>query len=101
MRNMGDFGARNASNAGPSFSSASRFKNHQLAPISEIESKRIGEENRSSEQIDASVDNGGYIPGFSMNAWDDSAIFSDSFLSGLADDDNKAFTNTSTSIDQV
>lgn len=63
-----------------------------MPPIPNIASKDIGENSVGDRQFD----------GFAANPWDDeSAILSDDFLKGLADDEERTFSRTSSSDDQV
>ncbi|KAI3449926.1 hypothetical protein Pfo_006591 [Paulownia fortunei] len=112
MRAMGNFGGGNSANAEASFSSASRFKSQvefssrhstsgMMHPISEIGSKGIGGNSPGDGQFDEDRGNDiDYITGLPMNSWDDSAVLSDNFLKGLADNDNKRFSNANASDDQ-
>ncbi|KAG8370907.1 hypothetical protein BUALT_Bualt13G0032200 [Buddleja alternifolia] len=95
MRGLqGSSGAGNNANAEASFSSTSRFnKSHMMPPIPETRSKNIGEDSSLNVHFDED------IPGFPMNSWDDSTILSDSFLKGLAENDDKTFPNANTSDD--
>ncbi|KAL3519221.1 hypothetical protein ACH5RR_021810 [Cinchona calisaya] len=110
MRGMGNFGAGNNANAEASFSSASRFKGQMdfsstqasssglMSPISEIGSRAMGEHNHPAGKRnfgEGHRNDSGYITGFPVTSWDDSAILSDSFLKGLGDDhdDSKTLSN--------
>ncbi|XP_027147979.1 transcription factor bHLH130-like isoform X1 [Coffea eugenioides] len=105
MRGMGNFGAGNNANAEASFSSASRFKSQMdfssaqatssglMSPISEIDSTGMGDNNLGDKKFgEGQRNDSGYITGFPVTSWDDSALLSDSFLKGLGDDDDDSKT---------
>lgn len=113
MRAIGNFGGGNSANAEATFSSASKFKSQMdfssrhtssgmMDPISEIGSKGMGEHGAVDGQFDDDRGNDvDYITGFPINSWDDSALLSDNFLKGVADNDNERFSNANASDDQV
>lgn len=73
-----------------------------MDPISEIGSKGMGE--NADDDAHFNEDHGNevdYITGLPVNSWDDSALMSDHYLKGVADNDNKRFFNANASDDQV
>ncbi|XP_059628859.1 transcription factor bHLH130-like [Cornus florida] len=113
VRGMRNFGSGNGANAEGSFSPASRLKGQMdlssgpssssglMSHIAEIGTKDIG----GSSPEDGSFregrrNNGGYITGFPISSWDDSAILSDNYLKRLGNDDNKTFSSLNTSENQ-
>lgn len=116
MRGMGNFGAGNNANAEASFSSASRFKSQMdfssaqasssglMSPISEIGSTGMGENDPADRNFGGGHRNdSGYITGFPVTSWDDSAILSESFLKELGDnlDESKRLSNVIASENKV
>ncbi|KAH6766713.1 hypothetical protein C2S52_017696 [Perilla frutescens var. hirtella] len=102
MRGVGSYGGGNSANAEASFSSASRFMSQMdysssrhttsriMDPISEIGSKGMGENTAGDAQYDEDHGNDvDYITGLPINSWDDSALLSDHYLKGVADNDQK------------
>ncbi|GFZ20660.1 basic helix-loop-helix (bHLH) DNA-binding superfamily protein [Actinidia rufa] len=104
MRGMGNFGGGSGTNAEASFPSPSRLKSQmdfssgkpsssdRMTPILENRSKnteiRDPEDGGSRE---GHRNDRGYITGFPIGSWDDSAIFSDNFPIE-EDDDRKTFS---------
>lgn len=101
MRGVGSYGGGNSANAEASFSSASRFmspmdyssrhtSSGMMAPISELGSKGMGENAAVDAHFDEDHGNDvDYITGLPVNSWDNSALLSDHYLKGVADNDQK------------
>ena len=112
MRGVGNFGSGSRTNGEPSFSSASRLKGQinfssgptsssgLMTPISEIGNKSSPDNGSFGEGQD---NNGGFITGFPIGSWDDSAIMSESFtgLKSSRDDEAKTFSGLNASEAQV
>ncbi|CAK9146752.1 unnamed protein product [Ilex paraguariensis] len=116
VRGMESFGPGDNTNAEASFSSTSRLKGQMdissglpsssglMSHTSEIGSKNMVEilENSPGDGNfgEGRKNHGGYITGFPITSWDDSAILSDDFLKGVGDNDRKVFCNLNASENQ-
>ncbi|KAJ9697928.1 hypothetical protein PVL29_007169 [Vitis rotundifolia] len=116
MRGMGNFGSGSGTNGEPSFSSASRLKGQinfssgppsssgLMTPISEMGNKSMGTGSPDNGSFgEGHSNNGGFITGFPIGSWDDSAIMSESFsgLKRVRDDEAKTFSGLNASEAQV
>ncbi|KAL7174076.1 hypothetical protein ACSBR2_033349 [Camellia fascicularis] len=113
MRCMGNFGGGNGTNAEAWLPSPSRLKRQMafssgppscsgpMAPISENGSKCMEISGPEHESFCEDHRNDrGYIAGFPIGSWDDSAILSNSFLKRLEDDDRETFSDMNVSENQ-
>ncbi|XP_028101126.1 transcription factor bHLH130-like isoform X2 [Camellia sinensis] len=113
MRGMGNFGGGNGTNAEAWLPSPSRLKRQMafssgppscsgpMAPISENGSKCMEISGPEHESFCEDHRNDrGYIAGFPIGSWDDSAILSNSFLKRLEDDDRETFSDMNVSENQ-
>ncbi|KAI7983130.1 Transcription factor bHLH122 [Camellia lanceoleosa] len=113
MRGMGNFGGGNGTNAEAWLTSPSRLKRQMafssgppscsgpMAPISENGSKCMEISGPEHESFSEDHRNDrGYIAGFPIGSWDDSAILSNSFLKRLEDDDRETFSDMNVSENQ-
>ncbi|CAL5426196.1 unnamed protein product [Camellia sinensis] len=113
MRGMGNFGGGNGTNAEAWLPSPSRLKRQMafssgppscsgpMAPISENGSKCMEISGPEHESFCEDHRNDrGYIAGFPVGSWDDSAILSNSFLKRLEDDDRETFSDMNVSENQ-
>ncbi|KAA8528114.1 hypothetical protein F0562_035017 [Nyssa sinensis] len=105
MRGMGNFGAGKGANAEASISSTSRLSGQidfssgkpsssgLMSHVSEIGSKSMGVSSPADGIFsEGRRKNDGYITGFPIGSWDDSAILPENLLKGLGDDDGKKFS---------
>lgn len=112
MRGTGNFGSGSGTNGEPSFSSASRLKGQinfssgppsssgLMTPISEMGNKSMGTGSPDNGSFGEGHSNsGGFITGFPIGSWDDSAIMSESFsgLKRVRDDEAKTFSGLNAS----
>ncbi|CAL5352508.1 hypothetical protein CsSME_00040254 [Camellia sinensis var. sinensis] len=113
MRGMRNFGGGNGINAEAWLPSPSRLKRQMafssgppscsgpMAPISENGSKCMEISGPEHESFCEDHRNDrGYIAGFPIGSWDDSAILSNSFLKRLEDDDRETFSDMNVSENQ-